>query len=73
MRKSIGRFVSILHRHSQIYINYALKDYDISASEYIFLMHLYHQEGMTQDELSNRILIDKAATARAIHSLIGKG
>ncbi|MDF2615074.1 MAG: hypothetical protein K0S71_2860 [Clostridia bacterium] len=71
--KSIGRLISILHRQSQIYLNIALKDIDISSSEYVFLITLLIEEGISQDELSARILIDKAATARAIKSLEDKG
>ncbi|KPU42439.1 multiple antibiotic resistance protein MarR [Oxobacter pfennigii] len=73
MKKSIGRLLSILHRQSQVYINYALKEYDITSAEYSFLLRLYVQDGITQDELSCYLCIDKAATARAIKSLECKG
>lgn len=69
MNKSIGRLVSILHRQSQIYINYALKEFDVTSAEYSFLFCLYHNNGMTQEEMSSLLYIDKAATARAIKSL----
>ncbi|MDF2486414.1 MAG: transcriptional regulator [Herbinix sp.] len=71
--KSIGRLVSILYRQSQVYINHALKDLNISSSEYIFLMALYTNEGCSQEKLSSLLHIDKAATARAIKSLEEKG
>lgn len=65
--------VSILHRHSQIYMNCALKDFQITSAEYAFLLHLYKNDGITQDELSSYLYIDKSATARAIKSLETKG
>lgn len=65
--------MSILHRQSQIYINYSLKKFNISSAEYSFLMYLYRNNGATQDELSSYLYIDKAATARAIKSLEEKG
>lgn len=73
MNKSIGRLVSILHRQSQIYINFILKDFGISSAEYSFLLYLYNKDGLTQDALSSYLYIDKAATARAIKSLEEKG
>jgi DNA-binding MarR family transcriptional regulator len=73
MKKSIGRLVSILHRQSQIYINFVLKDFGISSAEYSFLLYLYYKDGITQDSLSSYLYIDKAATARAIKSLEQKG
>ena len=71
--KSIGRLISVLHRQFQVYLNVALKDVGISSSEYVFLVTLFIEEGISQDELSARILIDKAATARAIKSLEDRG
>lgn len=73
MKNSIGRLVSILHRQSQIYINNALKDFDITSAEYSFLLCLYKKDGVTQDDLSDYLYIDKSATARAIKSLEQKG
>jgi len=73
MKKSIGRLMSILHRQSQIYINYSLKEFNITSSEYSFLLSLYRKEGVTQDELSYYLHIDKSATTRAIRSLEEKG
>lgn len=71
--KSIGRLISILYRQSQVYINHALKDVNISSSEYIFMMALYKNEGINQEKLSTLLFIDKAATARAMKSLEEKG
>lgn len=69
MDRSIGRLVSILHRQSQIFINHALKDFKITSSEHAFLFYLYHNDGITQEDLSSYLYIDKSATARAIKSL----
>jgi DNA-binding MarR family transcriptional regulator len=73
LKKSIGRLVSVLHRQSQIYINNALKDLNISSAEYSFLFCLDRMDGITQEEMSAYLYIDKSATARAIKSLEQKG
>jgi len=72
-QKSIGRLISILHRHNQIFVNKILKGLNLTSAEYPFLFALYHKEGQTQEELSSYLYIDKAATARVIKSLIAKG
>lgn len=54
-------------------MNHALKEFDITSAEYTFLLSLYRKEGITQDELSAYLYIDKSATARAISSLEKKG
>lgn len=71
--KSIGRLVSILYRQSQQYINCALKRLNVSSSEFIFMMALYNNEGISQENLSELLQINKAATARGIKSLEQKG
>lgn len=62
-------YISALYRQFQIYINNNTKDLQISASEYIFLMEMYKNDNMSQEQLSKNLIIDKAATARAIKSL----
>lgn len=71
--KSIGRLISILHRHSHIYFNEELKDLDIASSEQIFLFALFKDGRMTQEALSAKLMINKAATARALKNLEQKG
>jgi DNA-binding MarR family transcriptional regulator len=73
MNKSVGRLVSILYRKNQVYLKQALKSLDITATEMSSLLCLYHSDGVTQDEMSHYLLIDKAAIARAIVSLLDKG
>ena len=73
MKKSIGRLISILHRQAQVYINHALKDYNITSAEHPILLYLWKHNGASQDEISSFLYIDKAATARGIKSLEEKG
>jgi DNA-binding MarR family transcriptional regulator len=68
-KESIARWISVLHRQFQIYLNRELKDYDINSSEYIFLVNLYEKDGISQERLSTNLFINKAATARAIGRL----
>ena len=73
MERSVGRLVSILYRKNMVYLNMTLKQYQITSAEQPFLMYLYHQDGISQDELSNYLIIDKASTTRSIQSLMSKG
>ena len=73
MNKSVGRLVSILYRKNQTYLNQALKPMNITATEMSALLCLYHSDGVTQDDISHYLLIDKAAIARAIITLLDKG
>ena len=72
--KSIGKWISILHRQSQIYLNRELKPYNINSSEYIYLVNLTDEhDEVNQKQLSDMIIIDDAFTTRAMKSLENKG
>lgn len=69
----VGKGISMLYRYGQIYINDALKRYNISSGQYLFLINLYENEGINQDHLSELLKIDKATTARAVRRLVEEG
>ncbi|WP_028775964.1 MarR family winged helix-turn-helix transcriptional regulator [Shimazuella kribbensis] len=68
-KESVAKWISVLHRQFQIYLNRELKDYDVHSSEYIFLVNLHEEDGISQEQLSSNLFINKAATARAIGRL----
>lgn len=65
--------ITLLARKSQSYIGSALSQYQITAAEQPFFMALQRREGVTQEELTAIVCVDKAATARAVKSLEEKG
>ncbi|WP_319559741.1 MarR family transcriptional regulator [Marispirochaeta sp.] len=72
--KSIGKWISILHRQAQIYLNRELKPYGLSSSEYIYLVNLgVEDDGINQKCLSDMIIIDDALTTRVMKNLETKG
>lgn len=73
MERSMGRLVSILYRKNQVYLNTVLKPLDLTASELPILIYLCHHDGVSQEELSAFMSIDKASTARVVQSLLKKG
>lgn len=70
---SVGKWISVLHRQFIVYVNHAVKDLNMNSSEFMYLVNLYENEGISQEELSQILMIDKAATARAIKNLIEHG
>ncbi|MFF3102057.1 MarR family winged helix-turn-helix transcriptional regulator [Viridibacillus arvi] len=71
--ESIGRWVSMLHRYGNIYMNSKLKEYNLGAGQYQFLAALYQQEGLSQDEIAHLLKMDKGTAARAIAKLEQEG
>ena len=68
-RETIGRFIALLHRMATLYLGQELPSLKIGAGQYIFLAELFDEEGQSQDELTHRIYVDKANTARALNKL----
>ena len=73
MFRNPGKLIAILHRKAQIFYTHSLKEADIGASEYPILLLLYRKDGVTQDEISQNLLLDKSAVTRAVQSLVNKG
>lgn len=66
---SVGKTISSIYRHQSIIINNLFKDYEFGSGQYLFLIKINQNEGITQKDLSNLIHIDKANTNRAIKKL----
>ncbi|WP_438350550.1 MarR family winged helix-turn-helix transcriptional regulator [Paenibacillus sp. FA6] len=71
--ESIGRWISLLHRYGNVYMNEQLKEYQLGAGQYQFLAVLYEHEGISQDEIAQLLKMDKGTTARAIAKLEKEG
>jgi DNA-binding MarR family transcriptional regulator len=72
-QSSFGRQISILHRYCQSFLSKRLETYNIGSGQYIYLLALYRNDGLNQEELSAYLKIDKATTAKAIKKLIEAG
>jgi DNA-binding MarR family transcriptional regulator len=69
----LSKWISILYRHSMMHAKEFLKEYDINAGQIPFFMNIVKSPGITQDELSRKLHIDKSTTAKAVKTLIDKG
>ncbi|CEO36278.1 MarR-family transcriptional regulator [[Clostridium] sordellii] len=68
-KRHIGKYISQLYRKSSVFINKELAKYGIRSGQLMFLMELYLKDGKNQEEISERLKIDKATTARALKKL----
>jgi DNA-binding MarR family transcriptional regulator len=70
---SVRKYISMLYRHGQSYMSKRLGYLNIGSGQYIFLTTLFKKAGISQEELSNELKIDKATTAKAIKKLEDEG
>ena len=73
METSLGRWISIIHRYGQSYLEKQCDDLDIGYGQLAFIRALSRRNGLSQEELSEVLSIDKTTTARAIKTLVELG
>lgn len=71
--ESIGRYISHFYRMGNSFLCKKYKEYDIGAGQYQFLIQLYLKDGLSHDELTEKMSVDKATTTRAIMKLEESG
>ncbi|EPY2288975.1 MULTISPECIES: MarR family winged helix-turn-helix transcriptional regulator [Clostridium] len=72
-RNLLNKYIAMIDRASQGYLDEALKKYKLSSGTYPFILALYDNEGINQNALSEYVKVDKALSARAIKKLIKLG
>ncbi len=65
----VGQKLSIIHKWMRQYFVKELKDLGIGPGQFPLLMTLFHNDGITQEELSGIVCLDKATTARGVKKL----
>jgi DNA-binding MarR family transcriptional regulator len=65
--------ISILYRRSQVFFSRELECLGLGTSTYSPLLILYHHDGLSQEELAQRVGVDKAAMKRSVDSLVASG
>ena len=67
--KAPGRWISILYRSAQTYINFRLEILQLKRGQHRFLLQLFYKDGVNQGELAKSLSMDKGAAARALSKL----
>jgi len=70
---SAGRRIHLLFRLSMMYIRKETGKIGFGAGDYAFLAYLFTQDGISQDELSRNMRVDKSLTARVLAKLEKEG
>lgn len=73
MNQNPGKMVSMLYRKTQMFWAQYLKEYDLTSAEYPVLISLHKHDGVTQEDISTELAIDKSGITRIIKSLLEKG
>lgn len=69
----MGKYLSILHRQEQKYINKAMQSFDLGFSSYNFLLYISKNEGINQRQICHILALDEALATRTMKKLEKKG
>lgn len=72
-KEPIGKYISQIYRKGRAFMSKSLTEYDMGFGQMMFLLQLYKQDGISQEELSEMLNIDKGTTARAVKKLEEEG
>lgn len=70
---SIGRYVAEIYRTQIMFYSKKFAKFNIGAGQYLFLLFLYRNDNITQEQLTDEVRVDKGTTARAIKKLEEEG
>lgn len=70
---SLGKLISCIYRYTQTYLSKELMEYGIGSGQFSFLLFLYREEGVTQDQIARALHVDKATATRALNKLEKEG
>ena len=71
--QSVGKYISIIHRTGSSFLSKEFSKFNIDCGQYMYLIHLYKNDGLSQEELTEILNIDKGTTAKSIKKLETEG
>lgn len=71
--RELAKKLSILSRRSGLHLDRQLKDTGLTRVQFIYLMCICDHEGMSQEQLSEELRINKGAVARAVRRFEKEG
>ncbi|MDO5517233.1 MAG: MarR family transcriptional regulator [Clostridium sp.] len=69
----IGKSIAKIHKMSMMYLSKSFSKFNIGSGQCFFLVKVYNNPGITQEELASSMNLDKGTTARAIKILEDNG
>lgn len=65
--------ISILYRKSQIWLNTACAQYDLTAPQALIILIVCDFSSLTQDDITKRLKLDKSVVAKTVTKLEERG
>lgn len=67
------KFISILYRKTHIWLNNGCAQYDLTAAQAVVILIVCDFDGLTQDQITKRLALDKSVIAKTVTKLEERG
>lgn len=67
------KWIALAQRQYQLYLNRQLAAYGLSGSQYLFLIHVCREPGLSQDRLPGLVHLNKSNVTRSLAQLERRG
>lgn len=67
--KDLSKFISVTHRRLQVHYSELMKKLGITSGQYIYVICVYEHPGLTQDEISQLMIINKSTVTKMLSQL----
>ena len=67
--KQLCRWLSIIQRHSNIYYHKHFEELGISSGQYMFVLCICDEPGLTQEQIADSLAMNKSTVTRALAQL----
>lgn len=71
--ENVNMWLVVAAKYAGLNIDRKLRQYQLGASLYYFILKIYEHDGISQLELGNYIYLDQSGIARGIQQLVGLG
>jgi len=71
--RDLSKYVSITYRRTQIFYTKRFKDLEVSSGQFMYIVCICENVAQTQEELSQRLMIDKSTVAKVLSQLESNG
>ncbi|SHK29554.1 MarR family winged helix-turn-helix transcriptional regulator [Paramaledivibacter caminithermalis] len=72
-KHDIGKTLFTIHRYFRLFLNYKLKNYELSSAEFLVLLVMIKKDGLSQESINKGLQFDKGFLAKVAKSLENKG
>lgn len=71
--QNLIRFFAITHKQSQLFITNELKSFHIGRGQFMYIMCICENAGVSQEQIAALLNVDKSAVTKAIQNLLEAG